>query len=138
MTKETCCRFIQGCTGDLPSTSDERVFNMFKDYDKNSDGFIERTDFLLFYQKACNQKPDTVRDNLRHHNIRADLKKLSEVKEVESFAAHEMPRLKISKNQTYFDLLMNLLDKTSPKVSGEAWNLVQMLSTSPELYTRVL
>jgi len=138
MTKETCCRFIKGCTGELPSTSDERVLNMFKTYDKNGDGFIEREEFLQFYQLACNQKPDTVRDNLRHHNIRADLKKLSEVREVESFKAQDMPRLKISKNEVYFDQLMSLLDKSSALVSGEAWSLIQMLATSPEIYTRVL
>jgi len=35
---------------------------------------------------------------MRHHNIRADLKKLSEVKDVESFEAQDMPRFKIPKN----------------------------------------
>jgi hypothetical protein len=66
------------------------------------------------------------------------LKKLSEVREVESFKAQDMPRLKISKNEAYFDQLMSLLDKSSALVSSEAWSLIQMLATSPEIYTRVL
>jgi hypothetical protein len=71
---------------------------------------------------------------LRHHNIRADLKKLSEVKDAESFEAQDMPRFKIPKNQEYFNLLMSLLDTEGP-ASEESWNLIQMLSTNPEIYT---
>jgi Ca2+-binding EF-hand superfamily protein len=87
MTPETCALFIKGCTGEHPSLSDERITGMFKLYDSNSDGFIERQEFINFYEIACRTKGDTVRENLRHHNIRADLKKLSEVKDVESFDA---------------------------------------------------
>ena len=53
---------------------------------------------MEFYLKSSREKGDTVRDNMRHHNIRPDLKKLSEVKEEVSFEAQDMPRLKISKN----------------------------------------
>lgn len=42
MTKETCALFIKGCTGEYPSTSDDRVTNLFKTYDINQDGRIER------------------------------------------------------------------------------------------------
>jgi hypothetical protein len=48
-----------------------------------------------------------------------------------------MPRHKISKNQEYFNILMSLLDKDGP-VSEASWNLIQMLSTNPEIYTQVL
>jgi hypothetical protein len=34
-----------------------------------------------------------------------------------------MPRLKISKNQEYFDLLMSLLDKGG-LISEASWNLI--------------
>lgn len=111
MTPETCALFIKGCTGEHPSLSDDRITKMFEAYDKNSDGFIERSEFLTFYELACRSKGDTVRENLRHHNIRPDLKKLSEIKDVESFEAQDMPRYKISKNQDHFNLLMGLLDK---------------------------
>jgi hypothetical protein len=87
MTKETCALFILGCTGEKPTLNDDRIGNLFKTYDKNNDGFIEREDFLEFYEIASKSKGDTVRENLRHHNIRADLKKLSEVQEEESFSA---------------------------------------------------
>lgn len=79
MTESTCALFIKGCTGDLPQQNDDRIMNMFKTYDINSDGKIERQEFLLFFELAARNKGDTVRENLRSHNIRNDLKKLSEV-----------------------------------------------------------
>jgi Ca2+-binding EF-hand superfamily protein len=42
MTKETCALFIKGCTGEHPSVNDERILSMFKAYDINNDGKIER------------------------------------------------------------------------------------------------
>ncbi len=137
MTPETCALFIKGCTGEHPPISDDRITSMFKTYDTNSDGLIERSEFLTFYETASRSKPETVRENLKHHNIRADLKKLSEVREVESFGTNDMPRLKIAKNQEFFNLLMSLLDKEGP-VPEATWNLIQMLSTNPEIYTSVL
>lgn len=137
MTKETCALFIKGCTGEYPGVNDERIANLFKVYDSNSDGKIERSEFLTFYETAARSKPETVRENLRAHNIRNDLKKLSEVQEESSFSREDMPRYKISKNQEYFDLLLGLLDRRG-LVSEASWNLIQMLATNQELYTRVL
>ena len=79
MTKETCALFIKGCTGETPSVTDDRVVNLFKAHDSNNDGRIEREEFLGFYENASRTKVDTVRENMRAHNIRADLKKLSEI-----------------------------------------------------------
>jgi hypothetical protein len=66
---------------------------------------------------------------MRAHNIRNDLKKLSEVHEESSFSMEDMPRYKISKTQEYFDLLMSLLDKRG-QVSEASWDLIQMLATN--------
>lgn len=85
MTKETCALFIKGCTGEQPQLNDDRIVALFKTYDVNQDGLIERSEFLTFYETAARSKPDTVRENLKHHNVRADLKKLSEIQEEESF-----------------------------------------------------
>lgn len=123
MTKETCTLFIKGCTGELPPVTDDRISNLFKAYDSNNDGRIERNEFLGFYEQASRSKGDTVRENLRAHNIRNDLKKLSEIQEESSFESEQMPRLKISRNQDYFDQLMSLLDKSGP-VSQAAWDLI--------------
>jgi Ca2+-binding EF-hand superfamily protein len=79
MTKETCSLFIKGCTGEQPQPNDDRILSLFKQYDTNNDGKIERADFMIFYETAARTKPDTVRENLRSHNIRNDLKKLSEI-----------------------------------------------------------
>jgi hypothetical protein len=53
---------------------------------------------MMFYETAAKTKSDTVRENLRAHNIRNDLKKLSEITEESSFKNADMPRFKISKN----------------------------------------
>jgi Ca2+-binding EF-hand superfamily protein len=79
MTRETCALFIKGCTGEHPAVTDDRISNLFKSYDVNNDGKIERQEFLIFYETAARSKPETVRENLRAHNIRNDLKKLSEI-----------------------------------------------------------
>ena len=52
-----------------------------------------------FYETASRNKPETVRENLRAHNIRNDLKKLSEIQEETSYKNTDMPRYKLSKNQ---------------------------------------
>lgn len=98
MTKETCGLFIKGCTGEQPGPGDDRIGNLFKMYDSNNDGFIEREEFLLFYEISSKNKPETVRENLRSHNIRNDLKKLSEITEESSFQTEDMPRFRISRN----------------------------------------
>ena len=62
MTKETCTLFIKGCTGELPTVNDDRVLNLFKTYDTNNDGRIEREEFLGFYENASRNKGETVRE----------------------------------------------------------------------------
>lgn len=42
MTREYCSKFIKGCTGEQPSLSDDRISTLFKLYDINNDGKIER------------------------------------------------------------------------------------------------
>ena len=79
MTMETCCLFIKGCTGEFPTVQDDRIVKLFRAYDSNKDGKIERHEFLTFYAESARSKPETVRENLRAHNIRNDLKKLSEI-----------------------------------------------------------
>ena len=123
MTKETCGNFIKGCTGETPPANDDRILNLFKTYDTNNDGKIERADFMIFYETSARNKPDTVRENLRSHNIRNDLKKLSEVTEESSFKTEDMPRFKISKNQEQFDLLISILDR-SDSASQASWDLI--------------
>lgn len=48
-----------------------------------------------------------------------------------------LPRFILSNKHEYFDLLFSLLDNDDP-VSLEAWNLIQSLSTSPEIYEKIL
>jgi len=81
MTHKTCELFLKGCTGESPTLNDDRIASLFKSYDVNNDAKIERVDFIRFYEDSSKLKPDTVRENLKAHNIRPDLKKLSELEE---------------------------------------------------------
>jgi hypothetical protein len=78
-TKESAARFIQACCGDLPPPTDQRISTLFQQYDGDSDGKIERAEFLTFY-KTCSrgEKAGTVRENLRAFNVRPDLTKMCE------------------------------------------------------------
>ena len=61
---------------------------------------MERYEFLQFYLDACNEgRSDRVRENLKQHFIRSDLKKMSDIVEEATFTKEEMPRFTISKNQ---------------------------------------
>lgn len=44
----------------------------------------------------------------------------------------------MSCNETNFKILMNLLDGKDPRVSEQAWDLIQMLATNQTFYKRVL
>ena len=98
---------------------------------------MERADFFRFYEISARNKPNTVRENLRAHNIREDLKKLSEIKEESSFNREQMPRTRLTENQEYFDFLLSLLSR-SDSVCQNTWELIQMLATNQKMYRRVL
>ena len=73
MTRDGCGLFIRGVTSEPPKLYDDRVDSLFKAHDKNKDGLIEREEFMEFYRGASSGKDNTVRDNLRHNNVRNDL-----------------------------------------------------------------
>lgn len=86
MTPDTTTLFIRGATNELVQPEDSRIQGLFKSFDSNKDGKIEREEFLVFYAEAARDKVERVYDNLKNHFIRQDLVKLSEVKEALSFA----------------------------------------------------
>jgi len=61
---------------------------------------MQRSEFLKFYYDASVDRERQVRDNLKNHFIRADLKKLSEVTEEVAFAKEQMPRFTLSSNNS--------------------------------------
>ena len=81
MTPETTTLFIQGATNEVVQPEDNRIQGLFKSYDADKDGKIEREEFLSFYTDAARDKVERVYDNLKNHFIRQDLVKLSEVTE---------------------------------------------------------
>ena len=139
MTPESAVRFIYGATNERCGPDDSRITGLFKAYCKAdlSCKTLEREEFLNFYYSAAKDKPERVHDNLRNHNIRTDLKKLSEIVEETAFAKEEMPRFTMATKQEQFDLLMDLLNSNSES-SSVVWDLVRALSTNQEIYQQVL
>ena len=131
MTPESTVGFILGATNERCGPSDSRIQGLFDQYAKKdaTKKTLEREEFLLFWFIAAKDRPDRVHDNLKNHNIRTDLKKLSEVMEEMAFTKEEMPRFTMATNQEQFNVLINLLDRNS-ETSTKVWNLVRALSTN--------
>jgi len=53
---------------------------------------------LAFYENSAKTKPDTVRENLKSHNIREDLVKLTDIVQECTYRRDEMPRFKLSRH----------------------------------------
>lgn len=64
-----------------------------------------------FFLRASTDRPERVHENLKCHHIRPDLQKIYQVKEDCEFTKEQMPRYTLSANQSYFNLLMEILEK---------------------------
>ena len=136
--RENAALFIQAACGDLPSGNDTRLSTLFQE-DQNKDGKLEEHEFVRYYGNASKERAHLVRENLKALNVRPDLKWWSEVGDDEnSSAVEELPRYFMSCNEANFEILMSLLDGKDPRISEEAWELIQMLATIQTFYRRVL
>ena len=91
--------FIAGATKQTCTKSDQRVTHIVGKYDTDKDGAINLEDFLRFYtESASGTSVKAVYSNLKNHNVRVDLKKMSEVVEEVDYAENEMPRHTLSAN----------------------------------------
>lgn len=79
MKKEDTVAFIRSCTDDNCTINDQRVVNLFRDYDNDNDGCVTREEFVEFYRAASVKKPDVVRSNIIANNYTNDLKKITDV-----------------------------------------------------------
>jgi hypothetical protein len=68
-------------------------------------------------------RDQTVRENIKSHNVRNDLLFLDEVPPKRVLPSDQMPRMTISRNQAYFDLLMKLLGRDD-SASKASWELI--------------
>ena len=69
-------------------------------FDTDKDGQLTLDDFLAFYRDAASGSAiKAVQQNLKNHNVRLDLKKMSDVVEQIDYAMNEMPRHTLSANQ---------------------------------------
>ena len=99
MEAEHVARFIAGATKQICLKEDQRVEQILSKYDINKDGCIDLSDFLRFYYDAAiGTSLKAVQSNLKNHNVRLDLKKMSEVIEEVAFDVNEMPRYTLSAN----------------------------------------
>ena len=100
MDDAACARFIHGSTGNSCHKTDNRVVTIINKYDGDKDGSITLQEFLKFYYDGSSGPTlKVVQSNLKHHNVRLDLKKFSEVVDEVDYAENEMPRFTISDNQ---------------------------------------
>lgn len=109
--------FIQGATKQNCPVTDNRVEHIMKKYDTDNDGNINLEQFLQFYyDAAAGTSLSAVYSNLKNHNVRTDLKKMSEVVEEVQYEQRDMPRYTLSANQEQFAALIALLDRGDDSV----------------------
>ena len=96
ITPTTCIKFILGVTNEFceRGEKDNRIEGIFKNYAKKdpSGETLDREEFLKFYFNAAHSKLESVQENLEHHFVRLDMKKLSDVLEETALKKDEMPR----------------------------------------------
>ena len=103
MDDRAIAKFIHGATKSPCQKDDNNVKSILAAHDGDKDGSINLVEFLNFYYAAAaGTGLKTVQSNLKNHNVRLDLKKLSEVEEEVDFAENEMPRHTMSANQDQF------------------------------------
>mmetsp|Transcript_393 Transcript_393/g.549 ORF Transcript_393/g.549 Transcript_393/m.549 type:complete len:272 (-) Transcript_393:5556-6371(-) len=79
-------KFVAGATKAGCSPEDERVDKIIKQYDTDNDSNIDIDGFLKFYYDAASGPGiNNVRKNIKAHNVRADLKRMSEIYEEVTF-----------------------------------------------------
>jgi len=136
-TPNSAVRFIKGCTHEDVGPEDSRIEGLFKIYDREKTGKMTKDHFMEFFRSACADKLERVLENLKCHNIRADMQKIYKVKEESELSKEHMPRFTMSANQAHFDTLMDVLDQRQ-EAQADAWDLIRMLATNEEMYREVL
>ena len=102
MTFQSSTQFILGATTEHCEPDDKRIRDLFATYAKEdpTGETLTREEFLKFYYNAAKENVKSVHDNLEHHFIRKDLKKLSELIEETKQEKQDMPRFMISAEQS--------------------------------------
>jgi Ca2+-binding EF-hand superfamily protein len=59
MTKNSCIFYVIACTGSAIE-GDERIEELFRNYDSNQDGNLELLEFLKFYEVSSMTIPNVV------------------------------------------------------------------------------
>lgn len=137
MAAPQVAKFIAGATRATCSSNDPRVTTITTKYG-GEEAKLGLADFLSFYRDAASGTTlKAVQSNLKNHNVRLDLKKMSEVVDEVSYSATEMPRYTLSANQEQFQALFSLLDRND-EASQDVWELVRMLATNQQMYQEVL
>ena len=144
MNDVSVAKFVTNATRQDVNKQDDRVAKQLIDgYAKCEESKANRclnlSEFLDFYYDACKDptRVGVVYENLINHNVRTDLKKLSEVDDDSWINQEDMPRFSISANQSQFNTLFSLLDRND-SYSKEVWDLVRMLNTNRQTFTQIL
>jgi Ca2+-binding EF-hand superfamily protein len=65
MSKQECQKYHQKCVGEMSmSFGENKVGEIYENYDTDKDGFLTLDDFLKFYEKSIKSRESTVWSNL--------------------------------------------------------------------------
>ncbi|KRW99755.1 Armadillo-type fold [Pseudocohnilembus persalinus] len=136
MDHAQCAQFIQSCTNDNCQKDDNRVKQVFANFDEDKDDFLTAEDFQRFYYNSCRDRENVVWSNLHSHHYRNDLLRYDEVPD-ERVDVKKLPRYILSKDEQFFKLIFILLDQKG-QVANETWKLVSRLPPSPIIYKKIV
>jgi Ca2+-binding EF-hand superfamily protein len=76
MNKAQCHEFTVKCLGSSssPKFYENKINELFKEYDQNQDDLLTFEDFLNFYKNAAINRPSTVWSNLKSFGVEGNFK----------------------------------------------------------------
>ncbi|KAM3147422.1 hypothetical protein pb186bvf_000229 [Paramecium bursaria] len=92
--------------GDICSSKDSRIAELFANHDKDKDGLLEKDEFIEFYQQSSKNFLSAVWKNIHSFNYRNDLKSIEQEVELNE---QELPRAILANHDSFFNLMFELL-----------------------------
>lgn len=139
---EQLIQYTIDCTNTTCDAKDHRVVNFMAKYDPEKRGVVKLEAILKFYlDSVVGGSELTLRNNFENLGYGPNLKRLPDQgddpnQQQVRKSAKEMPRFKVSQNQTQFNLLMSLLDLEG-EVNKRAVEAINMHATNPVLFEKV-
>ena len=138
MDQEGVIRYIKRVTNtNRVSGNDDRIEQLFRDYDKEKKGYISEEGFIQFYIDVLKQnKGDTVWENLDEMGIRPDLHKKDEIEDTDTMDNNQLPRYVLGNDKSFLEQLFLLYNKYKNK--NEIFEFLLCLVKNQEIYDDIL